>query len=343
MVTPLSSLHTRFATTGLGTFLRVVLSAFLVGSSTHILAAYSAPEALPLPSSVVSPVEMDTTARDVELKNVEEELLKQLSLGARPTAKETSGTILPDVKHVEIKPIDAKQAEQEPQTLTQPVATATSIAQPKIVVPQAPPLRGPRTTSVVPVSESRTPERRSPRTPRGSQESINRQDLEQRVTIAESQVTILSQELEITQRKLSETENRLANAQRNAPLNGNGSGDASFVPSSYDTFVVPANDTTDTNEQAPLGNTLPTARVTTDKTPLRIGPGAKEAMLVRLTRNSIVEIEHRNGSWYRVITSSGTRGWITGSVLLFDQTNFPGSTNRIFAYKPSLEPTGIKY
>lgn len=343
MVTPLSSLHTRFATTSLRTSLRVVLSALLVGSSSNILTAYSAPEALPLPSSIISPVEMDTTARDVELKNVEEELLKQLSLGARPTAKETSGTILPDVKHVEIRPVDAKQAMQEPQTLAQPVVTATAIAQPKIVVPQEPSLREPRTTSVVPVSKSETPERRKPRTPRDSKESTNSKDLEQRVTIAESQVSILSQELEITQRKLSETENRLANAQRNAPFNGSESGEVAFVPSSYDTFVVPTDDTANTNEQAPLSTALPTARVTKDKTPLRIGPGAKEPTLLRLTRNSIVEIEHRTGSWYRVITSSGTRGWITGSFLLFDQTNFPGSTNRVIAYQPSLEPTGIKY
>jgi Bacterial SH3 domain len=343
MVTPLSSLHTRFATTSLRTSLRVVLSALLVGSSSNILTAYSAPEALPLPSSMISPVEMDTTARDVELKNVEEELLKQLSLGARPTAKETSGTILPDVKHVEIRPVDAKQAMQEPQTLTQPVATATAIAQPKIVVPQEPFLREPRTTSIVPVSESGSPERRRPRTSRATKESTNSKDLEQRITIAESQVSILSQELEITQRKLSETENRLANAQRNAPFNGSGSGEVAFVPSSYDTFVVPTDDTANTNEQAPLRTALPTARVTTDKTPLRIGPGAKEPTLVRLTRNSIVEIEHRTGSWYRVITSSGTRGWITGSFLLFDQTNFPDSTNRVIAYQPSLEPTGIKY
>jgi TolA-binding protein len=172
---------------------------------------------------------------------------------------------------------------------------------------------------------------------------VNRKELEQRVTIAESQVTILSQELELTQRKLSDTEQRLANAQRSSPLSGGFSGDASFVPSSYDTFIVPTDDTAGHNEQAPPKATLPTARITKDKTPLRIGPGSREASLVHLTRNSIVEIEHRNGTWYRIVTSSGARGWVTGSVLLFDQTNFPGSTNRVVAYKPALEPTGIKY
>lgn len=76
---------------------------------------------------------------------------------------------------------------------------------------------------------------------------------------------------------------------------------------------------------------------------MRIGPGINQSSLLTLSRNSIVEIEHRTGTWYRIISPSGARGWVSGSVLLFDVDNFPGSTDRVMAYQPGREPTGIKY
>ena len=85
------------------------------------------------------------------------------------------------------------------------------------------------------------------------------------------------------------------------------------------------------------------ARVTTAKVPLRVGPGRSESMLFMMPRDSIVSIEMRNGEWYRVITSTGVRGWIAAQSLIFDYQVPSSSSVRVGAFKSAYEPTGIKF
>jgi len=85
------------------------------------------------------------------------------------------------------------------------------------------------------------------------------------------------------------------------------------------------------------------ARVTTAKVPLRVGPGRSESMLFMMPRDSIVSIEMRNGEWYRVITSTGVRGWIAAQSLIFDYQVPTSSSVRVGAFKSAYEPTGIKF
>lgn len=85
------------------------------------------------------------------------------------------------------------------------------------------------------------------------------------------------------------------------------------------------------------------ARVTTAKVPLRVGPGRSESMLFMMPRDSIVSIEMRNGEWYRVITSTGVRGWIAAQSLIFDYQVPASSSVRVGAFKSAYEPTGIKF
>jgi hypothetical protein len=321
------------------------LTAALVLSSSNLPTAFATPDNTPpLPSIAAVPADADVSARDVELKSVEEQLLKQLSLGAQPTAQETAGTSLPDIKHVEVNPVVAKPVVPEAPPETKPAAIQTAVAETPSAPPiQQPAVREPRTVSVVPVSQDATPVRRATKKPRATQNATPPKGLEQRVAVAESQVTILSQELENTQRKLADTENRLARAERAASPSGIGAADSTFMTSSYETFTVPTGESVASDESSSTAEKLPVARITKEKTQLRIGPGSNQPSLLTLSRNSIVEIEHRTGTWYRVISPSGARGWVNGSVLLFDVDNFPGSTDRVLAYQPSREPTGIKW
>ena len=85
------------------------------------------------------------------------------------------------------------------------------------------------------------------------------------------------------------------------------------------------------------------ARVTTAKVPLRIGPSRSESVLFMMPRDSIVSIEMRNGEWYRVITSTGVRGWLAAQSLIFDYQVPASSSLRVGTFKSAYEPTGIKY
>jgi hypothetical protein len=333
---------------------RFSIAALLLASTTQIPTAYSSPEALDTqaPSTLTAPADptvgIDVTERDSQLRNTEEELLKKLSLGAQPTGQESTVTIIPDIRHVDVTPKAVETTKLQP-VVQQVSATATPAPQPQPKVtpvrqttqPRYTNERQPKTTTVVPISSAQASAKPRPSTARAS--SSSRAELEQRVTVAESQVALLSDELEKTQRKLSQREEQLAHSQG---VRGYVSGDeasGSIVSKEYETFTVPSEDEKVIEAKQVSPEPLPMARVTKDKTPLRIGPGSKEASLLPLSKNSVVAIEHRTGTWYRVVTSSGRRGWVSGQVLVFDLSNFPGSTDQVRAYDPRLEPTEIKF
>ena len=55
------------------------------------------------------------------------------------------------------------------------------------------------------------------------------------------------------------------------------------------------------------------------KVSLKAGPSSRYKRLTTLSATTPVEIDYRKGSWYRVKTKSGVRGWTEGKYLLFNE------------------------
>jgi hypothetical protein len=192
-------------------------------------------------------------------------------------------------------------------------------------------------------------------------------DLTQKLAIAESQVSILSRELDTTRRSLRSAEKRieelsaLVRETANRPNDSirdlgenqfdsespiaRGQGDDSDVaPYWPGSHTVPIVGNEGDSLDAPLQrHSSDSAFVAVDKAPLRIGPGRLESTLFMMPRNTQLQIERRSGEWYRVVTSSGTRGWVFGSALLFGQGASSESAVRIGAVHTAYEPTGLRY
>jgi hypothetical protein len=73
------------------------------------------------------------------------------------------------------------------------------------------------------------------------------------------------------------------------------------------------------------------ATIRTASTKLRTGPTKLDTTLGLLPQYSEVSIDYRSGNWYRVRTTTGLRGWVPGSALLFDAGISPRSAVRIGA------------
>lgn len=86
---------------------------------------------------------------------------------------------------------------------------------------------------------------------------------------------------------------------------------------------------------------LPIATVTVSKANLRIGPGLDNSPLMTVAKNTRLVVEKRSGDWYRVITPTGARAWVSSSVVTFQENNKGSSesTVRVKGYDSSLEET----
>lgn len=85
------------------------------------------------------------------------------------------------------------------------------------------------------------------------------------------------------------------------------------------------------------------ARVVASRAHLRIGPGRDESTLFLMPKSAIVSVESRNGQWYRVVTATGIRGWLSTNDVIFDVDVPESSTVRVGPYNGTYEPTGIKF
>lgn len=85
------------------------------------------------------------------------------------------------------------------------------------------------------------------------------------------------------------------------------------------------------------------ARVVASRAHLRVGPGRSESSLFMMPKNAIVSIEFRNGQWYRVVTATGIRGWLSSGDVIFDVDVPESSTVQVGAFNGTYEPTGIKF
>lgn len=75
------------------------------------------------------------------------------------------------------------------------------------------------------------------------------------------------------------------------------------------------------------------ATISNANTFLKTGPARSDSSLLKVPRDSGVKIDYRTGSWYRVKTEAGVRGWVPGTSLVFDTDVPAGSTVRVGGIK----------
>lgn len=361
---------TTFAHTDLAPSRSLVMRAFLITAlpllSLLKISATSAEDTAPsTETSLVTQQPSEVSDRESRLRDIEDELLKQLSMGATPSAHEATPTSLPDIKHVAttdspapqptptVSPIPSKPIRQSPAPMrtaapssgNRPRVVAASLPQPsttdEVRIPDG---RSPQAATVVAVTAKQVPHR-TPKIKRSTDSTqLSAKDLEHRLAIAESQVTLLTKELETTKAKLAQSETKaLTLTQQSADSSSNSITQAVDQESSnfQQTTALGADETDAMDTRADSYATV--ARVTKDNAPLRIGPGTRESTIFRISRNATVKIEHRTGEWYRVITADGSRGWINGSALMFDEGKRPGSTVQVRAFETRFETMDLKY
>lgn len=91
--------------------------------------------------------------------------------------------------------------------------------------------------------------------------------------------------------------------------------------------------------QKPLVPEMPIATVTVNKANLRTGPGLDNSPLMTVSRGTRLAIETRQGDWYRVITPTGARAWVSGDVIAFGAKDqwAPSQTVRVGGYDLQAE------
>ncbi len=184
----------------------------------------------------------------------------------------------------------------------------------------------------------------------------------QKLAIAESQVKILSRELDISRRSLTSAERRIEELSLLVKRPEHTNGTITNVEDSidavrgslrpdleHDEFVVDAptrkqhiapllDDAAEPTIEMPANSrSSEVATVAVDRAPLRVAPGRQESALYVMPRNTEVTLELRSGEWYRVVTPSGVRGWISGAALRFNTGVSAASTVRIGGFRTSLE------
>lgn len=69
--------------------------------------------------------------------------------------------------------------------------------------------------------------------------------------------------------------------------------------------------------------------VTAQKAYLRTGPGKNNSPLMSVSQGMRLAIETRTGEWYRVITPTGARAWVSSDVISFGPDNYSGPTRTV--------------
>ncbi|MDZ4787226.1 MAG: SH3 domain-containing protein [bacterium] len=79
---------------------------------------------------------------------------------------------------------------------------------------------------------------------------------------------------------------------------------------------------------------LPVLTVIVDKTFLRTGPGKDNSSLMEVQSGTRMNVEDRQGQWFRVKTDNGTRAWIAAEAVAFGSSpeSSPSQTVKIKSY-----------
>ena len=80
------------------------------------------------------------------------------------------------------------------------------------------------------------------------------------------------------------------------------------------------------------------ATVIVDKANLRTGPGLNNSPLMTVAKGTRLFVETREGNWYRVITPTNTRAWVSSEVVSFGTTRdgSPTKTLRVKGFDETL-------
>jgi hypothetical protein len=295
----------------------------------------------------------EVSDRESRLRSMEDELLKQLSVGAQPSTGDVQAPTLADIKNVSAETGAARRPSQQiqknstPPGNESPLPTQTEAENPTRVTLKSEDTieptaagRRPQASSVVRVSASPTPRRKSAPKRHDSTESLSASDLEHRLAITETQLKLLTQELESTKAKLAQSEARVRELSREVE---EGSAVTPGEPASANNPQGYASGMSVAKSDGVSRIDTEVARITKNRSPLRVGPGRHESIITHLSRDNVVIIEHRTEGWYRIVTSDGARGWIAGNYLVFDTSLTSDSTVRVGAYEPRLETMAGRY
>ena len=357
--------HTRLLSRLIGQsfILHTLATILMIALATPMLTVWAESENTDSASASITETtitEITTTEvsdRESRLRNMEDELLKQLSVGGQPATQDDKKPSLADIKQVSAEVTAPKSANSK--TSIAKTTTAPSTSNPKPAVEEETPSdeeakvpvvnyeeipasapRRPQSASVVRVSAKSAPQRKAPTKRHTTTESLSAKDLEHRLAIAETQLNLLTQELESTKSKLATSEARVRELTDQIADSGRISSSPSEASDTVEARAVAVR-VSDPDTRPSVDTEV--ARVTKNKAPLRIGPGSRESIIAHLSRDNVVTIEHRTSGWYRVVTSDGSRGWISGSYLVFDTNLYSDSTVHVGAFEPSLEPTSGRY
>lgn len=346
-----------FSSKTLGTFLASIgAGLFLRGLTTlqpPVASAQDGSERAGLTSTSLQKSSGSTDpSRESRLQSIEEELLKKLNMddpsvsekGVSEKTAPTSSQSLRVVSKKESQGTDAKSA-TVPLKRSESLVVPTGAETTKSESPRRPSSvasRQPRRVVHAPIDSKPVRLRYAHSQRERMQGAPDAKDLEYRLAIAESQVALLSKEVESTKSALMSSEARVAELSKLLTKQ-----DSSLAPQVAGSDTVEG-DTYAFNGPGGVTSTspspaVPNARVVKSRSVLRTGPSMRESSIARLERDSIVTIERRDGSWYRIISPDGTRGWISGASLIFDEGNFLGSTVNVIGYQPRREPTGVRY
>lgn len=89
---------------------------------------------------------------------------------------------------------------------------------------------------------------------------------------------------------------------------------------------------------------MPVATVMADNANLRVGPGESHSALMSVTKGTRLIVEKRQKDWYRVISPTGGRAWISSSVVAFGRDPFssPSRTVKIQGFDSDAEKEAFK-
>lgn len=167
--------------------------------------------------------------------------------------------------------------------------------------------------------------------------------LQQRLSKAEKKVADLVSALKKARDRLivAETEvERLANTLESRYANQLARSGVSSAESTSKARLAPATQT----RPEPVASDMKIATVTVSKANLRTGPGKNHSPLMTVSRGTRLAIETRRGAWYRVLTPTAQRAWVSSSVVSFgaNRSASPSGALKIKGYDPSLEDEAFR-
>lgn len=333
-----------FLLTVIGSGFLTAVSAFAAPDNVAPTPTLEKPTAENLKSLVMSDENLERT--DAELKRLEADLLKEMGTSgpiSAPRDPEDLNATTEQPKEIKLSPMKAPAAKASPK----PTAPAPDRAMMRVKQEEP-------AVKATPKSQT-TPPNVTDKKEAAVNAKTSDQDTEQRIQIAESQVDILSRELETTRLSLRSAERRID--ELSSLVKSSYSDEASPGPSGSLVPVQPKNvasenkpkeinfaSGSDSWADAWDGDTsADIATVVVSRTPLRVAPSSRDTVLFLIPQYSRMRIEQRRGEWYRVITPSGTHGWIPATTVVFRGGRSNESAVRVKGYKSEYEKVGFRY